>query len=273
MSVDISADSELMQNAITAVNACMEPRKAPDGRLYFVHPQNMRVEYLPAVDPALPDSIRETEQFLDVNSFAAYVNEFKGPSTRMFCDVKTREISAILDYHEADGAGGSAVRRCEHIAALKPQRSVEWLAWMGVNEKLLGQNEFAEFLEENAIDIASPDPASILEVVMGLQVRKTIDVESATNLGNGFSQFRFSEEGSTKVKNREVTVPTRIVVNIPIFTGGTRRDVNILFRYRAENGIRFMIKIVRTEEILLDAFQQITREAAAASSLNPLFTV
>jgi uncharacterized protein YfdQ (DUF2303 family) len=274
MSVELKDDSALMTSIIAAATSNTALRTAPDGSSYLVHPDGTQLAKFPAVNPVLPGFITATERFLDVVSFGDYVNDFKDGGSKMLCDITSREVDVVLDYHTGGEGKENAPRRRMHHAILKPQLSVEWKAWDKINEKLLSQHEFGEFLEENAVDIASPDAASILEIVMGLQVKKVIDHDSAINLGNGMTQFRYSEEGTTKVKNKEITVPTKILVRIPVFVSGTGREIEVLFRYRADGGsLKFMVKIVRREQVLLDAFQQIVGEASVAADMTPLFTV
>jgi uncharacterized protein YfdQ (DUF2303 family) len=274
MSMEINADSELMTSIIAAAAARSELQLAPDGSAYLIHPEGTHIAKFPAVNPVLPVFIATTKRFLDVVSFGEYATCFKEEGSVMLCDVTAREIDAVLDYHTGGIGADKHPRRCAHHAILQPQLSVEWKAWDKINERLQSQHDFGEFLEENAVDITSPDAASILEIVMGLQVKKVIDHDSAINLGNGMTQFRYSEEGSTKVKNKEITVPAKITVYIPVFVSGSRREIEVLFRYRADGGsLKFMVKIVRKEQILLDAFQQIVGEASEAAGLGPLFTV
>lgn len=259
----------------------------PQGGMGLIVPEGYAVQHIPPLDKPLT-RIKEAPVFLALESFAEYVNDFKDTDTRIFAaTTPSPAILAVLDYHRGvDGDKGPVPDYGAHRATFVPQPSPQWTRWTSIDGKLLPQRDFAEFIEENLVDVVRPMdgntpvpgypyPADLLEIVKTLKVTKQVEIESAANLANGFVQIKYHEEGSAASKKGAIEVPTKICLGIPVFFGETPYRVECFLRYRAgtpdEGGLKFQIKIDRREQTLLDAFGQQVASAGVQTDIKPLW--
>ena len=136
------------------------------------------------------------------------------------------------------------------------RQSTEWQTWTRLNNKQLTQQEFAEFLEQNAIDITSPDPAAMREIAEDLETTIAVDFASAQKQAGGKVNFRYTETTKTTVSGgKQITVPDSFSIAIPAFIGGNRVRMDVLLRYRVKDQkLIFFYTLVRPEEVIRNAF-------------------
>jgi uncharacterized protein YfdQ (DUF2303 family) len=156
----------------------------------------------------------------------------------------------VIDYD-----GPQLADRGVHRATLQLNHSPEWQTWRmaAANTKARGftQEEFAEFLEENGVNIITPDAANLMELVTTMQVTRQVNYKRAINLADGRQQFTYMNDGDTGA----VEFPSRLVLGIPVFKGGEHYRVEIILRYRLQEGgsLRFALIVHRADEILRTA--------------------
>src|SRR5258708_5154062 len=95
---------------------------------------------------------------------------------------------------------------------------------------------FAQFIEENQIDIRTPPGAKILEVARGLQARRSVHFVSAVRLQTGDQEFTFNETTEGTVGKGKAQVPEEFKLGIPVFFGGVSYEVVARLRYRLDEG-------------------------------------
>ncbi|MDX2265421.1 MAG: DUF2303 family protein [Hyphomicrobiales bacterium] len=240
----------------------------PAGGQFVVVPDGYRVEHLKPVDAPLPGYVAQGVRVDMQSSLIEYVKAFMDEDTRIFADVRTNKITAVVDYHSNGGSGETAgpnvPGRTAHRAVYDLPHSEEWKRWTGVDGRRIPQVEFAEFIEENLIDIIEPEGAAVLEAAKTLQAARSVSFRSALNLSNGNVQFTYSEEDDAKTGKQLLTVPQKIRIAIPVYYGDPRTEIDALFRYRIEEGkLFFTLKMQRRAQILQEAFE---RKAAAIAN-------
>jgi uncharacterized protein YfdQ (DUF2303 family) len=201
-----------------------------------------------------PERVKANVSVLDPESFIEYYTLFSDANSRVFADETTLRVMAILDYHAA--GDGNSPRWGQHKVTLSLRQSEEWKRWMQFNNKVLSQQEFAEFLEQNAVDITSPSSASIREIAEDLEATVDVDFASAQKQAGGKINFRYTETTKTTVSGgRQITVPDQFVITIPAFVGGLRVPMQALLRYRIkEQALVFFYTLIRPEEVIRTAF-------------------
>ncbi len=194
---------------------------------------------------ARPRFLTAAPKFHEANAFIEYVNAFKDRSTRLFY---TQEgvVVAVFDYHQPAlpvPEGTSPVpmvpveqRHGDHQAILVLKRSPEWETWKGNSEKAMGQESFAEFLEDNAKDILQPGPDEMMEVAIGLHATSGAIFRRAINQSNGQVQVQYDENIEAKVAGGTKEVPTTFQVGLRPFMGCDRFPVDCRLRYRVQSG-------------------------------------
>jgi len=185
-----------------------------------------------------------------LNSFIAH-NRDAGNIT-IYCDSNplAPKIIAVLN-DNGDVGPGHRDLRCE----VEFRQTPEWKKWLGINGKMLAQEEFAEFIEENMVDIVDPPGAQMLEVVTYLQATRSADFKSALNLSSGAVQFMNIENVQASIGAGQIAVPTEFTLGIAPIQGSPRFKIHARFRYRLSDGkLRLGLKLLRIEEVMAEVF-------------------
>lgn len=200
-----------------------------------------------------PLRVKGTAKVHDVPSFCEYFTLFHDENSRVFADEDKATILAVLDYHGA--LGGGAPRWGEHRLELTFRHSKEWNEWKGKDGQRTQQMEFAEFLEDHAPDIITPDAATMLEVARDLSAKVDADFGSAIRMNNGSVQFKFSEQVKATFGSGQLEVPEQFIVSIPIYLGCDRVSITARLRYRINAGkLSFWYDLLRADNIKREAF-------------------
>lgn len=230
-------------------------------------PAGYSVESLERYLPA-PARIRAVASLTTVESFCRYVGENKLGATRLFADLAARTVTAVIDYHGTTDETDASW--CSHRAALKCSQSLEWLTWMKLNKTALSQQQFAEHIEDNYLDIIEPDNATILEISTSLEARKEVKFRSGVNLSDGTIRFTYDEQQEGKGKG-DIEVPQAFTLSIPIFEGDDPQSIKCRLRYRIKDGVlSFVYLIERPERLLSDAFKCVLSDIEVKTDIEPL---
>lgn len=168
-----------------------------------------------------------------VESFLDYLERHGNEQTEVFVHNDSRTVQALLDGHGVTDAGHE-----EHKLNLAFPKSEEWKLWISRNGKAMTQREFAEFVEDNLIDIVDPDAATMLEIVSSLSATTKATFHSAHRLSDGSTEFEWTKETTAKAGNKagRLDIPARFQIGIPVFRGDEPVPVEARFRYRITNG-------------------------------------
>lgn len=209
-------------------------RKNPVAVPFVVIPEGTKVQTLEHTifHPNLPEPVRleAKQQFTDVASFIAYVNRFKTPGTVIFFDHPRLTFAAILDYH----VDAAQPRFCKHRAEYTIQRTRALNVWTEKNRKGMTQVEFAEFMEDNALDLV--DAALMIQVSRNLQAKKSVEFRSDVRLDNGQVQLTYVENILGSTRNGDIEIPDSFEVRMPIFGGEAASVIKAKLRYNLTDG-------------------------------------
>lgn len=262
--------------------------QSPDGKLSAeaaVIPDGMRlVSIKNLIDEwrDRPERREGTVPLLDLDSFIAYVNRYKGADTLTFGnnDRTKPALVTVIDYHTMGFDGLPAW--CEHRARYDFPLSDEWKLWHSRNAVPMGQSDFAAFVEDHIDDVMAPpigsdglpggdplidsllitlggtpaSPAKLLELSRGLAVLSNDKVINAVNQKTGEATIRF-ETSHTDTNGGKVDVPPLFLIGIPVFTNGPRYKIAARLRYRLSQGaILWFYQLYRTEKVFDHAFSE-----------------
>lgn len=221
-------------------------------------------------------------------SLVSYVRDFKGDGTRIFADISTDTLVAVLDYHEgrtsavADLGGESegddsadftpAPDFGQHVATLRLKRSEEWELWAGKDGQLMDQVSFARFLYENAQDVADPSGADLLDVVKDLRASRSKSFTGDLNLGREGVSFDYSDRQNVSAKD-SVTIPERFTLSIPVYFGEGPVTIQAHLRHEVDEGGRLNLgfKLLRRESVRQATFQSLVDRVAAESGAPAVY--
>lgn len=183
--------------------------------------------------PMNPDRIRQKLEIRDLTAFCRYVNEFKFPgpckifAVGMDGSTTSPRFTAILDYHMSGAASWAT-----HHAVLSPTSTAEFKTWWGGSGKLMGQEEFALFIEEHQVDIVRPSGADMLELATSLHATQEAAWESRVRLDNGDVVFGYRDATrATAGQDGKLTIPETFTIKVEPFVGVPEQAIECRFRY------------------------------------------
>ena len=236
---------EAIARASIAATMSFDPAKT--GQVAMV-PEGFKVNDLEEFQIS-PNRRRANEAFVDIGSLAEYVNTFAETGTMISANYAGATIGVIVDGHTPDGPGHR-----EHKAAFTAQQHDKLRAWLAICRKPMSQVEFGLFLEDRAVDVVSPEPASVMEMVMTFDATKKVTFKSAQRLHDGQRQFQYVEQNEVK---GGVTLPDHFTILSPVYRGMEPQRVKFMVRYRIEDGaLRFTVEMHDRDTVLRDAFQR-----------------
>lgn len=235
------------------------PQQVERGNVpYVIIPDNCRA--LPLSDliynehAATPERVKAAVSVLDPQSFIEYYKLFSNESSRVFAFEPEIRVTAVLDYHASQGGDP---HWCQHRITLTLRQSEEWKRWLGSSNKQFTQEAFAEFLEQNSVDIVKPSPAEMMEVAKDLQAKTEVEFSAGIRMQDGQVRFKYSEKTTSSVGAGQLQVPQEFVVQIPAFVGGARVPMQALFRFRVKDSkLVLWYTLIRPEEVLRTAFME-----------------
>jgi uncharacterized protein YfdQ (DUF2303 family) len=219
-------------------------------------------------------------------AFVELVNRHRSAETVVYAQVGSTQpqLVAVLNDH-TPGAGDSAPGWRDHRVEYQPQLSEEWKAWTAINNKLLGQEAFAEFLEDHSLDLLDESEAngSAKNVInsLGMDIASPADmhglardfkvsvkqqVREAKSLRTGETQINFVSEHTTET-GQAIKVPGAFLIGIPVFHGGPLYTIVVRLRYRLNEGrVNWTCKLARPEDSRDDAVKDLLEEVRKATS-------
>lgn len=173
----------------------------------------------------------------DVASFAHYYAKHADGDSEVFADLDDGTIAAVLDAHHP--AGGEA-RWQGHRVILRLVPTPQWVTWTRSDRKMMGQQEFAEFIEDNIGDVAPDGPctgADLLEIAQQFQAHTKVSFKSGSRLASGETQFTYQEEIDARAGQRgTIGIPAAFELGLKVFGDSEAYRVRARFRYRLADG-------------------------------------
>ena len=264
--------SEAIEKLLEQGRASVGYQEVGGGRIPFVViPADHKVESLEKFvfndHQDKPDRIKQRVTVHDAESFIEYHTLFSDVNSRVFADETKNSVHGILDYHGAGSDG--APRWGQHRVQLVLRHSTEWQVWTGSNNKQKSQLEFAEFLEQYAVNIIKPDPAHMIEVAKDLQATTEVEFGSALRQNDGTVRWKYTETTTATVGAGTLQVPERFVVRIPVFVGGPSVDLDALLRYKIKDAkLLLSYTLIRPDEAARQGFLAIRNQIASTLQIK-----
>lgn len=238
-----------------------------------------------------PKIITQAVQLQTVSAMISYINRFKNPDSLVFADISQNRVLGVIDYHtgsstptEATAVSGvPQAKHTRHTAGLTIPFSLEWQTWLASDGLLKPHVEFANFLEENAMDIlplgelhdsrgeiVEDAPSTILELCRELQVKGSYGASSDVRNGDYAKiEMQRGDDVSTK---RDISLPVSIGLSIPVYFGEMPVYVTAFLRRKIDNGsLKLGYKLMRPEQARQDEFKRIVSEIEADVGLTTIY--
>ena len=200
----------------------------------------------------------------DADSFIGYLAKHGLDETEVWADTKGSALVGVINAHQA--AEGAAARQSDAVAGLAGHGdhrvllelvlSKEWQTWTGLDRQWLTRQDFAEHIEDNAIDVIDPDGATMLEIAQSFQATLQADFKEAQRLSSGEVAFKYVETVQAQAGQAgEFEVPTSFTVAMSPFEGGDPVEVEAKFRYRLRAGeLKVSYALTRPHDIQRQAY-------------------
>jgi uncharacterized protein YfdQ (DUF2303 family) len=217
-----------------------------------------------------PLRVKQSVVLLTAADFCAYFERFKDEESVVFADERNASYLAIIDYHEAD----NTPHWISHTAKYQCPKSPEWTIWTGGSGKKMTQADFAQFIEDNYIDITDPAHADMIEISHTLEARKDVSFGSSTRLTDGQVQFKYTEniQGSAGAAGT-MKIPEAFHLAIPVYLGGPLSGLKARLRYRIDNTgkLAMWYDLHRPEKVVESATRDITSIIRERLTNAPIF--
>lgn len=254
---------DFIKQLVAAFTGTAEPKQATGD--YVALPDGYIVEDLERYQER-PRRIKQSLSVATARSFIKYVSDFGTSYTVVFANLKDQQFKAVLDYH--DPVNGPSW--CEHQVLYSCPIDIRWKTWKSHDGKALKQVDFARFIEDNLVDIVSPQGAEILAIAKELQAKKAIEFKSGQNLSNGDIQFTYNE--TTNGSAGQLSIPETFTLGIPVYEGGAKYEVIARLRYRiSDGGLALWYDLLRPERMEEDAFKEVETEINTALTSQVTF--
>lgn len=250
------------QPIIDTATAAAEPHLFQDGLYGVVVPAGAQHKLLDL--QTYEDHPRRkagTVQAHDSEAFTRYVLKHGLTQTEIWADEENTSIVAVINAH--DGVTGDGLEDHagwgDHRVLLKVRKTPAWNAWVATDGKWMNQEQFAEHIEDRAIDIAKPSAADMLELAQSITGTIGVTFESSKRLSNGETQLAYKESVDAKAGHRgQLEIPSHIELGLIPFQGAPAYKVRARFRYRINGGqLVLSYALERPEDILREAFTDV----------------
>jgi uncharacterized protein YfdQ (DUF2303 family) len=227
-------------------------------------------QFAPISEPNLipefaPQHIKQAVQLQTADSLVDYAKRFACADSLILADISRNRIRLAVDYHAKDKAGF-----IDHNAELALPFSQEWTTWVLQNGRLLGQLEFARFIEENAADIAAPSGADLLEISRDLQLARKADFRKVVRTASGDERFEYSESETASCNGLEI--PSKFLLKLPVYFGEAPVSLAAFLRYQLNDGkVVLGFSLNRHENVRQAEFQRIVTNVAKATGLLAVY--
>jgi hypothetical protein len=256
-----------------------DPIARPDGSAVVLASEGLKLHELPALNPALAEFVKQTEEIVEPISFIDYLIQFASKTAICRASLGKHRIDAVLDYHgrAREGERDPAVPgRSAHVATLLCPFDVDYAKWRPLltGDQVLPQKKFVEFLQDMIHTIRHPAASDLIEIAQDLSIDRIVRFRSAVNDRSGNVRFTFDEqdEGGGP-HNGEFTLPEHVDLVLPIFQGGDTYELQPRLRYRMEGGNLVLgLKLPGIETKEREAFRKIG-ETVREKTKVPVFYV
>lgn len=267
--IEVCSPGETLETVLKAARLASPEFLGPLGQRYVGLPADFKLHELP--DPGrLHPFPKQRVTVDDRASLSAYANRFSDSRSIIIADYDKLTVAAHLDWHRHNqDMAPSGTGPNEHSVTLKLRPSEEFSRWDAfVKAGFTDQETFARFLEENADDVYSPDPAELIEISRDFEATSGQTYKTSVRLDNGNRKILFEEDNRAV---NDVIIPQKITLRIPFYNGEDPSDIVAKFRWRPAGGaVLFALEWHRVEYHRRAHFTQIAYAAAEETGL-PVF--
>lgn len=250
---------DLDANAVTAIAQLTDQRTTFHedfhGLPVVVHHKDQVVTAYPQL-LTQPLRVRRTLKLATAGELIAYLATLEPFSVEntaaypvIFADAASRSFTLYPSFHQGD-----YLSWLDHKAQAHLKYSRELELWKKMDSHRFTQEAFAEFIDENVVDIHTPTGAVMLTIAKTLEATRTEVFRSSIKVSDGTSRLTWDNQ-ATGENNTEV--PDEFHLAIPVFDGDAevvKIRARLFYRLPSKDkpdaGLIFYYKLHRLEDIL-----------------------
>lgn len=161
----------------------------------------------------------------------------------IFADRKMLTFVALLDYHTS-----ATPSWLDHSATVRYSLSRQLVLWKSKQGVKMSQEQFAEFLDENIIDIVTPSGSEVLSFAENLEATRTETFKSAIKLTTGETKFTWNNEKTGDVSTKVIE---EFALGIPLWERGQPIKIQAkLFHRITEGKLSFFYRLEQLENVI-----------------------
>lgn len=225
----------------------------------------------------------------EIESFCEHANRFKETNSVCFAQRDQLNMLSIYDYHEGYGKAWNMA----HRAIFDPKTSRQMQIWVGSHATMMSQGDFANFIENNVLDICAPptgsqerpsdeiyagvaktlnttiaSPSKLLELARGISINENAVAKSHVNTDTGAMSLEYTTSHADG-NGKKLSVPGLFLIGIPIFEGGELYRILVRLRFRLTEGkVKWWYELYQHEKSIDDAFEEIVEKVKEETGLQ-----
>lgn len=245
--------AELARRALepaVLADGVVEQRLVPDGF-------TLQTVTFPERELEAPRRKTGVVQLADAESLSRYVDRHhQDAGTTVWIDDQLGQVIAVLNDHASDGTGA---QWGDHRAILTLRHTPEWEHWIGQDGRLVGQQQFAEHIDQGLLEVVEPDGATLLEIAQTFHATTAAKFRSAIRLTDGNVQFQYDEEAEAAAgRAGELKIPSTFTLAIAPYVGEEPEAIEADLRYRVRGGeLTTGYRLRRPHEVLRRSLDQL----------------
>lgn len=271
MKTDIeSKDAAALLNAGTALG---EPKQI-DNKYYTPYAVvPVGYEMVAVEQLELPRRKSGTVQMSDARSFAAFF-KMHDIGSLIYASLSPAQFVGVLNDNLKDAADWR-----DHRVVFQPKHSDPWKKWMyrnGPDKAFSGNVEFAEWLEDQSLDVVEPTGAAMMQMALSFRATESAKYSKAASLQDGSVTFEYDRtvKGSSTIAGGKAKIPENFAIEIPVFDGPDEPKYRITARFRYRligGGLRIWYQLERPQLVMETAFKEIWSKIEMATKASILY--
>jgi len=240
----------------------IDPKEVDAGGIYLVATANGDVQKFDLTGPEHTGVLARktgTTVVRDSASFLTYYAKHHDDATEVYSDVENLSVTAVLNAHSSEDADFG-----DHRLVLSLRRTKAWQEWLFLDGKLVDQDKFANFLEDQLPYLETPDAATMLEIAQSIKATTKAEFQSSSRLQSGERKFAYVEDTKASAGAKgDLAIPETFLIAVPPFEGAGAYRMTARFKYRINGGqLTLGYKLEQPEERAKAAFADVLREIA-----------
>jgi uncharacterized protein YfdQ (DUF2303 family) len=236
-----------------------------DGTTHLIVPEGYsHVDLTNAIEKIqqTPDRKKGTATLSNIDSFILFAQQQDlVEHGYIYADPQALTLTAVFNDHRERNTPGWR----DHRAVYQAELSHEFSGWKRNDRKVLEQEDFAVFLEDNIADVVEPSGETLLAIALTLQAKTDASFSSARRLDNGQVQFSYTENIEARAGTGAIEIPREFQIGLRLFKNGDGYKLKARLKYRLGAGkLKFWYELDRPENAIEAAFKEYIVKAEAA---------